>query len=202
MAGPNLIEEFQHAKPPEKAVIIGGVVAVVSIGVYLFMRSKSSASGAATPTDTSTSTGQTAGYPTVGASGTPVLPSGVNPLYDPNGNLIGFQNPPAPGATPTPTPATAPTPANWFSNILGKIGYNATIRPGGFDVNGQRFWIGKTGNSNLFYAPIGSQIVKGAEGRIWLKLPDGTQQRLTGPGLTPSKTVVANPPKIKVQVSS
>lgn len=193
MADMNLLEEFKQAKPPEKAVIVAGVVAVVGVGVYLFMRSKST--GGATPTDSSStsSTGQTAGYPTAG--GYPVLPSGVTPQFDPNGNLISYQNPPAPGTTPTTTPATTPTPANWFSNILGKIGYNATIRTGGFDVNGQRFWIGKTGNSNMFYAPIGSQIVKGAEGRIWLKLPDGTQQRLTGPGLTPSKTAVASTAK-------
>lgn len=182
--GFNPVEEFKKAKPPEKVVIVLGVVAVAGLALYLIMRS--SRGGATSANDSASgSTGQTAGFPSAG--GVPVLPSGTSPIYDPNGNLVAFQNPVSGTSTSTSVPGTTePThPANWFESILGKIGYNATINPGGWDVNGQRFWVGK-GNSNLFYAPIGSTVIKGQEGRIWLKLPDGTQQLLTGPGLQAS----------------
>lgn len=189
----DLIKEFKEAKPPEKAVIVIGVLAVAGVAYYLWQKGQSQA--ASSPVQTAS--GQVAGYPTVGANGTPVLPSGVNPLYDPNGNLVAFQNP---GAT-TPPVTTPPaggtggtsTPVNWYTNILGKLGYNAKITPGGYDANGQRFWVG-SGNSNMFYAPIGSTIQRKSGGLIYITPPGGTQQLLTGPGLRTGGTTLTQMP--------
>jgi hypothetical protein len=196
----DILQEFKNAKPPEKAVIVLGGLAVVGIGIYLYTKGNAAASAANAATGSTSATGQAAGYPT--ANGVPVLPGGTNPLYDPNGNLVGYQNQPTTG-NQGPTGPQGPAgpggspghPQNWFTNVLGKIGYNATIRPGGLDNNGQRFWIGKTGNSSLFYAPWGSTIQQGAQGRVWITVPGQKQQLLTGPGMTPSKTSVATTAK-------
>ena len=189
----DLIEEFKNAKPPEKTVILLGIAAVGGIGLYLYIKNKGASAAAATDPNAAT-TQQTSGYPT--ANGVPVLPNGVNPLYDPNGNLTGYQNQTTPGSQGTPGPQGPPGPpgpaahpANWFTNILGKLGYGANITPGGVDANGQRFWVGK-GNSYLFYAPVGTTIKRGAQGRVWLTAPGQNEQLLTGPGLTPAKNPI------------
>jgi len=202
----DLISEFKQAKPPEKIIIVTAVIAVIGVALYLFNKSKSGSS--ATPADYTSGapTAQTAGYPSVGANQTPVLPSGVNPLYDPNGNLVAFQNPAGNANGPLMTgsgtpPVGAPpgrglmrdvtTMPNWYQNVVGKLGYNSKISAGGVDysLNAQRFW---TSPSSFFYAPIGSTISPGAQGRIWLQLPNNQpHQLLTGSGMLPSKTAVA-----------
>ena len=187
----DLINEFKQAKPPEKIVIVVGVFAVAGVAWYLYK--KGQAQAAVSSSNTGAPTSQTAGYPTVGPNGTPVLPYGVTPQYDPNGNLISFQNPPPPGTTPPPDgpPTTGPvTPQNWYANLIGKLGYNTKINPGGYDVNGQRFW---TGKNQFFYAPIGTTIAYGSQGRVWLNPGGDTSQHvlLTGPGLMQSNTTVA-----------
>ena len=183
----DILQEWHNAKPPEKVVIVLGGVSVVGVAIYLYMKGQaasanSSNTGAAPP-------GQTAGFPMAG--NVPVLPSGTNPLYDPNGNLIGFQNSPTP-TPPVPAPPGSTQPVNWYTNILGKLGYGTQIRPGGVDANGQRFWTGNNGGY-MFYAPPGSTIQPGAQGRMWITTPGpgGSQQLLTGPGMTPSNTNVA-----------
>jgi hypothetical protein len=194
----DLLHEFKSAKPPEKAVIVMAVLAVGGIGIYLYMKNKG-ASTSATSTGDPNNTTQTSGYPT--ANGVPILPPGVTGQYDPNGNLIGYSSgPAAPGpagpAGPPGKPGSsggAGLPSNWFSTVLGKVGYGATINKGGFNAQGfQRFWIGTGKSAKAFYAPAGSQINRGAEGRIWLQLPGATSgQLLTGPGMAKSKTTVA-----------
>jgi hypothetical protein len=44
----------------------------------------------------------------VNGNNVPIVPSGVNPIYDSNGNLVGFEQP---GQQPTSSPSPAPTPA-------------------------------------------------------------------------------------------
>lgn len=203
----DLIGEFKQAKPPEKALIIVVILAVIGITVYLYKKG----GGGGTPATWTQGapTTQQSGYPTVGSAGTPVLPSGVNPIFDPNGNLIAFQNPGGnvngplmnKGDTGAQGPPGAKGPpggmrdvttfTNWFSNVVGKLGYGTQISPGGVDysLNAQRFW---TSKNNFFYAPIGSTIAQGAQGRVWLNLPMGQpHQLLTGPGMIPAKTNVA-----------
>ena len=103
----DLIKEFKSAKPPEKVVIVLGIAAVGGIAIYLYR--KSFAGGAATPaTSTAAQGGQQAGFPST-STGIPVLPGGVNPVFDPNGNLIAFQpSPPPPAPPPTPPPPPNP----------------------------------------------------------------------------------------------
>ena len=100
------IGEFRKAKPGEKALIIAGSLAV--LGVALYLHSKSNAAQpyqAATPASSGTGTGSSSsGWGTVGPNQTPILPGGYNPIYDPNGNLVGY------GPTPTPTPTPTPPP--------------------------------------------------------------------------------------------
>lgn len=202
----DLIGEFKQAKPPERALIIAVIIAIIGVTVYLYK--KGQAGTPATWTQGAPTT-QQSGYPTVGSAGTPVLPSGVNPVFDPNGNLIAFQNPggsangplinKGPQGPQGPPGKQGPpggmrdvtTFSNWFTNVLGKLGYGAQISPGGVDysLNAQRFW---TSKNSFFYAPIGSTISQGDRGRVWLQLPQGQpHQLLTGPGMIPAKTQVA-----------
>lgn len=95
----DLIKEFKNAKPPEKAVIILGVVAVGGVAFYLWRKGNTAA--ATTTAAQGQTGGQQAGFPTT-ASGIPVLPSGVNPVFDPNGNLIAFEPQPPPAPPPPP----------------------------------------------------------------------------------------------------
>jgi len=200
----DLIKEFKEAKPPEKTVIIVGIIAVIGIAWYLYAKNKA---GSTSPYETGTPASpgsQQAGYPAVGSAGTPVLPAGVNPLYDPNGNLIAFQNPGSNagpplsnGTQPTtiaqnPGPPLMGQPPNWYTALLGKIPYGAKITPGGIAPPGQRFWYG---TNSFFYAPVGTSFQQGGAGRIWLNLPGkpANQQGtlITGQGMTPSTTMVA-----------
>ena len=83
------------------------------------------------------------GYSEVGVNGSnyPIIPYGDTPIYDSNGNLIGFQQPnptptspaPAPTPTPTPTPSPAPTPA---STLLTKVAGPLASTPGGTNNKG------------------------------------------------------------------
>lgn len=187
----DVTSEFKNAGPKEKAVIIIAVVGVVGVAFYLYTKQR----GSTAAPSAGSSSEPMAGYPLAGS--TPVLPAGVNPLYDPNGNLIAFQNPtptvPSPPPTPTPPvgglpggstngPPKGPSqPANWYTNFLGKIGYGSHISAGGVDQNGQRFWYAP---GAFFYAPKGSTIAYGGQGRTWLQLPNGQQhQLLTGSGV-------------------
>ena len=94
------LDEFKQAKTPEKVFIVGGGVAVVAI--MLYVHSKSSA---ATPTQGATGAGLTGGgtgggiqtVPTGGGGQVPILPPGLQPLYDALGNLIGYQPITSPG---------------------------------------------------------------------------------------------------------
>lgn len=95
----DLIKEFKSAKPPEKAVIILGVAAVGGVAFYLWR--KGSAAATTATTAQGQTGGQAAGFPTT-VNGTPVLPAGVNPVFDQNGNLIAFQNQPPPAPPPPP----------------------------------------------------------------------------------------------------
>ncbi len=164
----DLIREFKDAKPPEKTVIIVGIIAVIGIAWYLYAKNKA---GSASPYQSGTPASpgsQQAGYPSVGSAGTPVLPSGVNPLYDPNGNLVAFQNPGSNAGPPLSSGTQPPTmtdttqtygiPTNWYTQLLGKIPYGAKITPGGIAPQGQRFWYG---TNSFFYAhPLGHHFSK------------------------------------------
>ena len=102
------VEEFKKLPTWGKVAVAAGFVLVA----YLAIRARQQA--ALTP---STSTGASAGvqspFPMVG--NVPLVPSDVHPVYDPNGNLVDFQQnaPAAPPPTvtpPVPTPKPPPKP--------------------------------------------------------------------------------------------
>lgn len=192
----DILQEFHHAKPPEKVVIVVAVLAIGGIAIYLIWnRNQANAAGAAGAAGASSS--QQAGYPTAG--GVPVLPSGVNPLFDPNGNLIGFQNP----ATPTSgngSGQTQPTTStlNWFQQAFG-------LKPEISQQNGQFLLVERGGPNNsiqnvvnlktLF--PTGTTFSGGSGGYAYANIPGQTatfvltQGGYGRPTLTPSNTQVA-----------
>ena len=133
------------------------VLAVVGIALYeLYSSQQASAAGATTQAsgDTTGASGDTSGgggggaYPTTtsGNSTVPVLPAGVNPVYDSQGNLIAFssgssgavvppnQNAPQPSTTipsdttpgpvtptitpPSPGPVTSPPPISTVNPVF------------------------------------------------------------------------------------
>jgi hypothetical protein len=169
----DVTSEFKQAGPKEKVLIVVTVVGAIGVAYYLYTKKQQTGTQAGTPDSTATSGPPRSGFPET-STGTPNVPFGETPLFDPAGNLIGWQSPGTP--TPTPTPTATPNGPDWFTNFVGKLTPGTTIRSGGTDVNGQRFWIGKTGNSNLFYAPIGSTIQYGGSGRVWLS-PAGNQSQ-------------------------
>lgn len=193
----DILEEFHKAKTPEKVVIVVAVVAIGGIAIYLIWNRNQASAGSAAGAVGASSSQQQAGYPTAG--GVPVLPSGVNPLFDPNGNLIGFQNP----ATPTSgsgSGQTQPTTStlNWFQQAFG-------LKPEISQQNGQFLLVERGGPSNsiqnvvnlktLF--PTGTTFSGGSGGYAYATIPGQTtpfvltQGGYGRPTLTPSNTQVA-----------
>lgn len=101
------VEEFKKAPTPAKIGIVVAFVAVAGIGFYEYNKSKGSSSGVSGASSPSTdlqagNNGGAQQFSTVpgGNTGTvPVLPAGLQPLFDAAGNLIGFE----PSSTPTTT---------------------------------------------------------------------------------------------------
>jgi len=86
----------------------------------------------------------------VGVNGeqVPIIPAGMTPIYDSNGNLVGFQEPgqqttqspsPAPPPVPTPGPSPVPTPGPGpVSKSMKTIASGAIASvPGGTNVGGK-----------------------------------------------------------------
>lgn len=143
------IGEFKKASPQEKVFIVGGVVAAVAI--LLYVRSQSQ-SGGASPASvggsgSAASQGGGGGIQTVpgpNSSSVPILPPGLNPIFDNQGNLLGYQpitqnpNPLAPPPTSTNNAFNPRAPALPFgTNVPSKLGdvfnfqgTNYTIVPG------------------------------------------------------------------------
>jgi hypothetical protein len=97
------VEEFKKLPTWGKALLVVGI----GLGAYLVYKHRQSAGSAQSAASSAlpTAAGTTSPFPSV--NGLPLLPSSTNPIYDPNGGLVGYQNAP----TPT-TPPTAPTPSN------------------------------------------------------------------------------------------
>jgi hypothetical protein len=114
------LDEFKKASPQEKVFIVGGAVAAIAI--LLYVRSQSGGGGSTTSTPATSGTGGTStsgGIQTVpgpNSSSVPILPPGLNPIFDNNGNLLGYQ--PITQGTITTTPTGVPTSTNNPANPL------------------------------------------------------------------------------------
>lgn len=107
-------EEFKKLPPAGKIAVVAGFILVAGIGYYEYNKSKSTSSGVSGQASPSTDlSGAGANqYPTVPGGNTgqvPVLPGGLQPLYDPQGNLIGFEPTGTSGTTTTGTTGTGTT---------------------------------------------------------------------------------------------
>lgn len=164
------IEEFK------KLPVWGKFLAVGALGlvIYLAIRARQNAAASQTAQGAAGSAlGGATGSAGAGQSpfssvnGLPLLPGNVNPVYSPNGDLVGYQQ----GATPSTTP-TAPTPST-----------------GGTPSGGT----GKASDPTWYYQKGGVtyHAWHGADGRIWGNTgPNTPQVLLSGPAPTPSKTPV------------
>jgi hypothetical protein len=174
----DVTHEFKGAQPKERTLIIVGVVVVAGVAYYLYTK-QHSVSAPGQPSGATTN--PLAGWPSTG-SGTPIVPSGVNPIYDASGNLVGWQNPAPNNQQPGPGTGTSNNPS-W----LGNIPLFSHIFEGGADSNGQRWWFVSPGSrqQQLFYMPAGSKVWQGGAGRWWYTLPGGQQQQLTAGTVNP-----------------
>jgi hypothetical protein len=99
------VEEFKKLPMWGKVAALGAVVLVA----YLGYRNYQSKQGAQAAVSSASPAASTSPFPSV--NGLPILPSTTNPVYDPNGNLVGYQNAPTPSPVPTtPAPTPAPVP--------------------------------------------------------------------------------------------
>lgn len=184
-------EEFKKLPNGGKIAVVGIFVLVAGIGLYSYYKSRTSgtnALGSAANASPSTDLTGASGFPTVpGPTGNqvPVLPSGLVPIFDSLGNLVGWQ--PAPtGSTPTPTP----TPSfQWPGGLTGQeIWQGTTTKNFFFGPKGpQPGRQGQTALSTLF--PSGTTFTQGPNNTFFYTLPGGTQQQ------APVNLVNPNPPK-------
>lgn len=150
-------EEFKKLPPAGKIAVIGAFIAAAGIGFYEYRKNKSSgatlaAGTTAAGTDPNAGGGLQSPFPSIpGANGSsvPVLPSGLQAIFDGQGNLIGWQ--PAPTPT-TPTPAPFQLPAG---------------------LAGMKVWQG-TSSKNFFYGPKGPQIGKKDQSPLANLFPAGS----------------------------
>lgn len=114
------VEEFK--KLPTWGKVGVGLAGVGIVLVAIYERNKAAAStaagasvsgGSATDTSGLASSGLQSPFSSVpsGSGSVPLIPQGVNPVYDAMGNLVAFQNapPPAPTTTNTPPVSNPPT---------------------------------------------------------------------------------------------
>lgn len=163
------VEEFRKLPPWGKAALAAGI----GLLVYLFWRSRQNSAQQAASQAVPAATGSQSPYPNV--NGVPLLPSNVNPVYDPNGQLVSFQTAATPtsGTTPpvqsptstakppvvnNPKPAGAPNPLIPYGQYRGPSYSN--LKPNTYyTYNGTRYLLNTGPNGRLYGTPSGGQQV-------------------------------------------
>ncbi len=176
----DFVTEYKKAPPVGKIAIVGIGIAVAGIGFYEYRKSKTSSSGLSTTAGTASpstdlsgtnnSQGAVTSLPNSNGGQTPIV-SGLSPLFDALGNLIGWTGtPPATTGGNTPPPNNPPPSGTENTPYSNPGGSN----PGGNAWNPFAALFGKApagfqdtlGN----HATINNQvwtIVPGSSGRIW-----------------------------------
>lgn len=168
------IDEFKKASNTEKVFIVGGVVAAVAIMLYVRNQAGGASSGG---TPVSSGTGLQSGggggggiqtVPGPNSSNVPILPPGLNPIFDSSGNLLGYQ-PIQQGPLPT-NPISHP-PASFNPRIPAvPQGTKVPSRLGDiFNFQGTQYTI----------VPGPGGIIYGAVGKM---SPQQAQNTAIGPG--------------------
>lgn len=147
--------EFKKASPQEKIFIVGGGLAALAIALYI--RSQSSASGAGSPAQGATGASLTGGgtsgggiqtVPGAGTGQVPILPPGLQPIFDNAGNLLGYQ--PITQSTPV-TPASPP--ASPWNPIIPASSNFSYKEYGQQYVNGQLYTVGGGSQGRVYGVP-------------------------------------------------
>lgn len=197
------LSEFKKASPQEKIFIVGGGIAALAIALYIHNQNTQAnqpaqaqtAGAASLQGGGTTAQGGIQTVPSAQSGNIPILPQGLQPIFDAAGNLIAYQPiQQTPPITPTnPTPPNKPNPTigtfwtlpgfNTWQVVGGTVGsplvpFGASNRPSG--VEGQFYtYQGKTYTQVL-----------GDNGRIW-----GVPGKLSTQGAinTPEKVLLYAP---------
>lgn len=198
------VEEFKKLPTAGKVAAIGALVAVAGIGLYEYRKnaggsSGSVASGVASSgnaSDPSAGGGMQSPFSQVptnqgNGSSVPVIPFGDAPIFDGQGNLIGWQQP---GGS-----SSGSTPASGFQfgtgrDATGLLGAAAKV----FKKGGQWFFTapGET-TATAIPVPAGSRVYSGNQGRWWYEGADNIQYLLTsgtGSPVTSGIGITVKPP--------
>ncbi len=187
------VEEFKRLPTWGKYAIGGIALLVVYFGIRAYQNKGSTSTNISTNGSlqpTSNTGGSQSPFPMVSTSGgssVPLLPSNTNPLYDPSGGLIGYQQATTPpsqvGATPNP-PTQDP-----FANFFGLIGANGKVSIAKSGLASDSTYVNSSGQSVSLSTllPGTDKITQGSNNRVWYS-DNGGQHLLTsgtGPAIDP-----------------
>lgn len=184
------IEEWKKL-PTWGKIGIGGGIAIF-VGYLIYTRSQggstSSTNGltAGGLPATSGTTQASSPYPGVqsGDSNVPVLPSGINPVFDAQGGLVAFQQQAAtPSQTASPPPSNTPPASSGYAGLLGP---NVAVN------FGNKTYTDATGKSVPIPIASGDTLVQGSQNRVWYQ--DKGQQYLLTSGIGPPVQPQGNTP--------
>lgn len=176
---------------PKPVLIIGG--AIIVVGGFLIIRQAQQGVQPPVSSEMTPSPSAPSPFPTIPQGQIPILPSGTNPIYDPSGNLVGYQQTPTPPSTPTPPAPTPTLPPHTVLEPSGTLAYEGALGRGAFLPGYKQFSTeGKLYNLNL---PAGAKIIPGAEGRVWMSYRDRTYLLTAGSGnRVTNSTIWQGPP--------
>lgn len=164
------LDEFKKASPQEKIFIGGGVIAAIAI--LLYVRSQNASSSPAQGATGASLTGGSGGgggggiqtVPGPNSSSVPILPPGLNPIFDSSGNLLGYQ-PITQGQIPpttTPPPTSNPIAFNPRAPQL-PFGTKVPSQMGSlFTYNGTTYTV-VPGPNGIIYGAVGKMTSQQAQ---------------------------------------
>lgn len=176
------MNEFKQAKTPEKVFIVGGAVAVVAVMLYVHNQSTGTGSPAQGATGASLTGGGTGGgaggiqtVPTSSGGSVPILPPGLQPIFDSLGNLLGYE----PVSTPT-TGTTNSGSASGTGTVQPKaFNPHAPQLPQGLKIPAQLGALFTYNGTTYTVVPGSGGIIYGAVGKM---SPQQAQNTPIGPG--------------------
>ena len=184
------LEEYKRLPAWGKWATVLAFIGVAGIGFYEYRKNQgtsgvnqvaglpgqagATSNGALNNLDMQTLANSIAGL--VNAQQTPIQPNGPSGGTGPTNNP-GPQQPPPNG--PLPNTLFYPN-TNIVKAVPGTILPGSKVITGGTDTRGIRFWFENAQGRSLLFAPSGSTVVQGGQGRLWLKSPGQQQVLLTG----------------------
>lgn len=189
-------------KKTPKPILVGGA-ALLAVGGFLIVRGNQPPASHAAPSQTDTTANNPTSLSPFGivptSQGVPVLPSNVNPIYGPTGDLVGYQQQPQQQPSPT-TPATPNLPPHTVLEPSGVLAYEGALGRGAFLPGYKQFSTeGKLYNVNL---PSGAKIVPGDQGRVWMDYQGRSYLLTAGSGNRVTNSTIWQGPNLLTPVSN